>query len=400
MNTERTDTGIARRCEGHEERTREIFHALRAEALFDQLGAKEKSHVSTPPLDLEICGAAEDEELGDLAQYFSEMMRTWAGQQQVRLKRGAPMISYLDCLTHGDHIVQCAYNMWLKRHRLGAALLTACKPLEEALDGEGSIFDQFDRKLHCLLAQHSSFEERFLYVDKEGWLPGTQALTRVHHHRYVVHSKVAESRMVTAKHGPRKVYRVGAIDHHGNTRHWAEVAQTPDHSGPKPVYIQAHAIQRLRGRLSPAPWGLIHVILNESLLNPEIIQQGTGSGLIALRSRCGKLGYLGVEFRKDMVLIKTFLLLTQSCTPEGNAMSKVLGIDRNDLAYLRLNTLRAFVETDVAEHPVLKDIMRSCGCRGMLNFARHARPAGFKLRTHAHRISEYLMLEERELEIW
>ncbi|MDR1406132.1 MAG: hypothetical protein LBI89_02890, partial [Prevotellaceae bacterium] len=85
-----------------------------------------------------------------------------------------------------------------------------------------------------------------------------------------------------------------------------------------PVYIQQHALDRMRERIGGlVPPAFYKSILVEALLRKNLIPTTKKRLLIACFTNELKIGYFVAELVDGIILIRTFLLLTNGGTPEG-----------------------------------------------------------------------------------
>jgi hypothetical protein len=128
------------------------------------------------------------------------------------------------------------------------------------------------------------------------------------------------------------------------------------------IYIQKHALNRLHERLDCLEWFIIHLCLVESLDNVEVVKNKQGKNLIAFKAGGKKAGYLVYEYVEGVVVITTFLLLTNNGTPEGDKLQQVLGIQKLDKQYLKLDRLSTFINSDLKEDESLLKVFQEAGC--------------------------------------
>jgi hypothetical protein len=66
--------------------------------------------------------------------------------------------------------------------------------------------------------------------------------------------------------------------------------------------------------------------------------------------------------QNDKIVIRTFLFITFSGTPEGQKLSQITGLNMFDKKYLAIDRLSTFMKTDIRENPVLADLFTRAGC--------------------------------------
>ena len=189
-------------------------------------------------------------------------------------------------------------------------------------------------------------------------------------------SEKPNKRQVTLEKKKRIAYRVGVPDISGENITWVTIPHNllvPDYSGKHEqldMYIQSHALHRFDERTR----GLSHVdilriSLNYSLMDPTIVEYKDGKGLLAFTHGNRKFGYFVFTIIDDMLVIRTFLFLTNSGTPEGKKIDKLLGIRKIDKQYLELDTAYTFLHTDLLNSPWLCDLLVEAGCEQICDMA-------------------------------
>jgi hypothetical protein len=136
-----------------------------------------------------------------------------------------------------------------------------------------------------------------------------------------------------------------------------------------PVYIQHHALNRLKERIDCANSNQILVYMQYSLALKECINYH-GHWLIAYYFNDHKIGYLLFDLVKDVIVIRTFLLLSHFDTPEGDALHKILGFEKPDISYLNLDKLSTFVFSGLKENLALYDLFTRAGCNSLIDIPK------------------------------
>lgn len=136
---------------------------------------------------------------------------------------------------------------------------------------------------------------------------------------------------------------------------------------PLHVYIQAHAIQRLQERIDCMEVGLVHAEALKSLKAPRVIASGFGYDLIEFRISDMRAGYFVFSIVDGVMLIRTFLFITNNGTPEGAKLQKVTGLGRLDKKYLAIDRLSSFMSSDIGDNSMIREIFEQCGCENLLH---------------------------------
>ncbi|ETZ19240.1 hypothetical protein [Pedobacter sp. V48] len=137
-----------------------------------------------------------------------------------------------------------------------------------------------------------------------------------------------------------------------------------------PVYIQRHGLRRLSERIGIVS-GVVHLALVDCFKKDEkikFLRQG-GSSLVEFSLYEQKLGYLVCLVHEHMIVIRTFLFITNDGTPEGKKLSELTRVQLLDKQYLGIDTLAGFIKFRVAEDPILKGIFLEADCESLLDLS-------------------------------
>ena len=133
------------------------------------------------------------------------------------------------------------------------------------------------------------------------------------------------------------------------------------------VYIQSHALNRLKERLD---------IINDLSLNYQLIA-GTcrikafefyrGYLLLPFVTYLNvKVGYLAANVIGDKLVFRTFLFITHNCTPEGDKLKKITGLEKNDIKYWQFDRLSTIASANVDASPALHNLLKELGIDDLL----------------------------------
>lgn len=128
---------------------------------------------------------------------------------------------------------------------------------------------------------------------------------------------------------------------------------------PVKVYIQDHAINRIKERLKITYTGDMFYSIGLSLINPKVACKDDDSYFLELHFNKNKVGYLIASFADDAVLIKSFKFITMSGTPEYQILKNKFKASRKDFEYLGMDTID-FINSDAFKDPELRQIFKSC----------------------------------------
>jgi len=162
-----------------------------------------------------------------------------------------------------------------------------------------------------------------------------------------------------------------------------------------PMFIQPHALQRLRERL---PLGalaeeFIQFGLLGSLTDPNVVERQDRGYLIEFALRGLRVGYLVAQVVQGKIVITTFLFLTMKGTPEHRLLSQKLGLSRRDIEYEGLDRIETFLSPDVRADSRLVELLEQCGCGSLLTLGREVfpnSPAG----SRAEELRRFLRIKE------
>lgn len=129
-----------------------------------------------------------------------------------------------------------------------------------------------------------------------------------------------------------------------------------------PVFFQNHLIHRFEQRLDSIPINFIQLGFTNTLCKPRFIYFQNQILMEFIVNRNVKLGYVVFEFHKDRLLGKTFLLLSQQGTPEGEKLKEISGMEKHDISYWAIDRLSTFHNSDLKDHPETRKLFEEAGC--------------------------------------
>lgn len=136
------------------------------------------------------------------------------------------------------------------------------------------------------------------------------------------------------------------------------------------VYIQSHALIRMRERLDSIYHAQLDFILNYSLICLKKAVTYKSNKLIPAYLREKKIGYFLVEIVDGIALIKTFLFVTNTGTPEGDKLDEELNAGRIEKEFLKLDRLSTYVNSDLPEDPRIRATFEKVGLGYLCNLDR------------------------------
>ena len=160
------------------------------------------------------------------------------------------------------------------------------------------------------------------------------------------------------------------------------------------VYIQVHALDRLRERIDNVFVGILHVSMFNSFKNLKYCKDTNGNYLFDFTINNFKVGYFRGDIVEDKIILRTFLFLINNGTPEYEKLHATTGLKKEDTIYLAINKLSAFINSDIASNDRAKEIFVNAGCESLFGVDKNIMyvEEGTKVKTNAELILKYLKL--------
>ena len=127
------------------------------------------------------------------------------------------------------------------------------------------------------------------------------------------------------------------------------------------VYIQSHALRRLSERLDLLDESTIYYSIWENTSKLKGFEFYKNYILIPYRLHKCKVGYLAANVIDDILVIRTFLFITHSTTPEGDRLKEISGLGREDISYWKIDRLSTFINIDTERYPKLTALFVEAG---------------------------------------
>ncbi len=256
-------------------------------------------------------------------------------------------------------------------------LKVAAKEFESYMHQDDNPFNEQLVHLTYSLLFLISRPDQLMYLTRMGHIPICSGGTMVGASGCLfIRSQKPEKRQFTLDKKKRVAYRVGVPDYSGEDIAWVNLPRnfllskySKKHEQ-FDLYIQSHALLRFDERTRGlGTEGSLKLSLNGSLVEPIIVEYRDGKGLLAFNYDGKRFGYFVFTLLDDVLLIRTFLFLTNSGTPEGRKVDKLLGVRKMDKQYLELDTAYAFLHTDLLNSPWLCDLLVEAGCEQLCDLA-------------------------------
>ncbi|WP_163715357.1 hypothetical protein [Mangrovibacterium lignilyticum] len=136
-----------------------------------------------------------------------------------------------------------------------------------------------------------------------------------------------------------------------------------------PVYVQSHALERLRERIDIINFDDLFIFMLDSFIDPKVVRCA-GYYLVEYQTFLGKMGYWVSRIVDDALVVITFLFLTGNDTPEGERLNKLSGLSKIDMHYWNIDRLSTFYHSDLKDNPTMKQLFCDAGCANLFNLER------------------------------
>lgn len=242
--------------------------------------------------------------------------------------------------------------------------------------------------LLCTYNWHGSDLRKSLYWYKHKFV-SPESIPNLTENRIIAYSVVPEMIHVEIDGKARPAYRLG----------WAFVEYGPKWLSLKPsqlgiknafaeipldVYIQSHALNRLSERVDCFYDGLTQFNLYNSLKNPAITYDANNKLLIEFSFFDNKAGYFRADIVNGIILIRTFLFITNSGTPEGLKLEKNTGLKLLDKKYLEIDKLSTFMNSDLGTNEAARKVLTSSGCQSIIDLHEKMKKIAFRKDNSIH----------------
>jgi len=127
------------------------------------------------------------------------------------------------------------------------------------------------------------------------------------------------------------------------------------------LYIQPHAVQRLRDRITPINDMFIKLFFSLCMLHTIEPIYRAGKLYIPYQLNDITIGYFVTVVADDKVVIKTFILATHASAPEGRKFQKLTGFSKHDMSYWDITKLDTFINNDMPKDNPLYAYFKESG---------------------------------------
>lgn len=112
----------------------------------------------------------------------------------------------------------------------------------------------------------------------------------------------------------------------------------------------------------------------DSLLNPKIAYDNNHNLLVEYRFFGTKAGYFRADIVNGIILLRTFLFVTNNGTPEGQLLEKNTGLQKLDKKYLTIDKLSTFMNSDLDKNEEVQKIFKNSGCQCLVDLFNTMKP--------------------------
>jgi len=220
------------------------------------------------------------------------------------------------------------------------------------------------------------------------------------YNNYVVYFEKPETVLLEIDGHKRTIFRVGVFKNNALIK----IALTPEQLGmtgilqklPLDVFVQAHAIDRIKERIGDYFMSTSYVDMFTAILSKRPFRSDDGGFLFPYSYSDKRLGYLKANLIGDKIVIRTFLFLTNNGTPEGKKLAILLGVQKEDKKYLGIDKLSTFINSDIEANENLKRIFIQAGCGSLFEMKKYLREKPDQSIQCANYLSQYLGLTKKE----
>ncbi|WP_053179088.1 hypothetical protein [Sunxiuqinia dokdonensis] len=174
------------------------------------------------------------------------------------------------------------------------------------------------------------------------------------------------------------------------------------YSGTRPqleVYIQSHALRRMRERLDLLDEGAVNYALWENTHTITKLEHYNRYLLLPFKVFDVKIGYLVASVVQNKVLFRTFLFVTHNCTPEGDRLQKLTGLEKHDVTYWRIDRLSTFVKLDEEKYPDLIRLFDEAGLGDLVHLKEKNFDIDALQEANLNGLAEYLKRSQSSPEV-
>lgn len=234
------------------------------------------------------------------------------------------------------------------------------------------IFSDYFMKMQCALLtmgfMFTDFGKHYYYLQYKR-VNGDHIDGKTYNYAIIYYQK-AEIKHIIIDNINRPVIRLGYCFSVFDGLEWVKINQSLINKnlsdGIIDVYIQSHALIRLKERLDCIHEKYIILALHLSFKEPKIYTDPNGKVFIEFDLFGVKTGYLLVEIIDNKLIIKTFLFITNNGTPEAKLLEENTGLKKLDKKYFALDKISTFMNSDIGQNEEVIKILSQNGCQCLI----------------------------------
>lgn len=186
----------------------------------------------------------------------------------------------------------------------------------------------------------------------------------------------AQSTMLMIHGVARPVFRLGKTEPKVNFK-WLTIAASllgshyKGHKKELSLYIQSHALNRFAERLDTIDEASLNFCLILRMGKIESFEFYKGYILLPFTTISDvKVGYFVANVIGDKVVFRTFLFVTHSCTPEGDRLNEITGLQKSDIKYWQFDRLSTFASINIDTNPALVNLLKELNLDKLLTLKK------------------------------
>lgn len=233
------------------------------------------------------------------------------------------------------------------------------------------VSQQFNNTMFSFMLCECDLSKAIYWLEYKCTLP--ISFEEENENKLILNSFAPETRQIKTEEGSRPAIRVGWVSSYQGLE-WIQIRpsvlgyENMNDDAPLDVYIQHHALNRLKERIDCFLPGINHFQLFLSLKNPKIAYDSHHKLLIEYRYYETKAGYFRADIVDGVILLRTFLFATNTGTPEGRLLEKKTGLKMLDKKYLAIDKLSSFMNSDLDQNEEVRQLLKDSGCECLIDF--------------------------------
>lgn len=163
------------------------------------------------------------------------------------------------------------------------------------------------------------------------------------------------------------------------------------------MFIQSHALNRLKERLDVFDQMTLNHILWQNTVAIKAFEHYKNYLLLPFKVHDIKIGYLICNVFGDELVVRSFLFITHSCTPEGDKLKEITGLKRSDISYWKIDRLSTLLQVDHDHQPQLLQLFEQAGIQEIMKLKAHDLDIDALQNANMDAFLDYLKQSEVEL---